>query len=92
MIITVIMVMKRGDRNKTQAEQVMHNTVAHCSLTSAQPVPKQPLRQLSLFIYMTFHGMEFPFGEFGSAVTALLPPSFLCSSPLAEQENVLDLW
>lgn len=40
MITTIIIVMKGGERNKTPEEQVMHSTVAHHSLTSAQPVPE----------------------------------------------------
>lgn len=58
MVMTVIIVMKRGEGNKPQEEQVVHNRVDHHSLTSAQAA----VRQLPLFIYVTFYGMEFPFG------------------------------
>lgn len=33
---------------------------------------------------MTFCGVKCPFGQFGSAVLTMLPPGFLCTSPLAE--------
>ena len=68
-------------------KQVMHNTVAHHSLTDAQLVPKQrsappnqfpPVYILGIMSY----GMEYSFGQFGSAVLAVSPPSFLCPSSL----------
>ena len=70
-------------------KQVMHNAIAHHSLTDAQLVPKQqstppPPGQLpSVYILgMTSHGMEYPFGQFGSAVPAVSPPNSLCPSSL----------
>ena len=53
----------------------MHNAIAHHLLTDAQQVPEQgllPPGQLpSVYILsMTPHGMEYPFGQFGSAVLA----------------------
>ena len=65
----------------------MHNAIAHHSPTDAQLVPEQqsaPLSQLHpvYILGMTSCGMEYPFGQFGSAVLAVSPPSFLCSSSL----------
>jgi len=33
---------------------------------------------------MTLDSMEYPFGQLGPAVMAILPPSFFCTSLLAE--------
>lgn len=74
-------IIKERRRNKTQEAQVIHNTIAHRSLTDTQPIPKQqsePPSQLpSVYtLTMTFCSMECPFGQFGSAVLIVLPPSF----------------
>jgi len=62
-------------------------TIAHDQLTNARPVPEQwqpaqppfpPLYKLS----MTFYGMGYPFGQLGSAVPAVPPPSSLCTPSL----------
>ena len=69
-------------------KQVMHNAIAHHSPTDAQLVPEQrfhpPPGQLPpvYILGMTSHGMEYPFGQFGSAVLAVSPPNFLCPSSL----------
>ena len=65
-------------------KQVMHNAIAHHSPTDAQLVPKQwsaPGQLHPVYILgMTSHGMEYPFGQFGSAALAVSPPNFLCPS------------
>lgn len=58
-------------------------------LTNAQPIAKQQAAALSQLLAagilaMTFCGMEYPFGQFGSAVLAMLLPGFLCTFVLAE--------
>lgn len=64
--------------------------VAHHLLKDAQPVHEQPLAtpgQLApvCILGMAFHGMEYPFGKFRSAILDVLPiPSLLCSSLLAD--------
>ena len=67
-------------------KQVMNNAIAHHLPTDAQLVPEQPLPPGQLppvyILGMTSHGMEYPFGQFGSAVLAVSPPSFLCPSSL----------
>ena len=64
----------------------MHNAIAHHSLTDAQLVPKQRSLpgQLPPFyvLGMMSNGMEYPFGQFGSAVLAVSPPNFLRPSSL----------
>ena len=65
----------------------MHNAIAHHLLTNAQSVPKQqsaPPGQLPpvYILDTTSRGMEYPFGQFGSAVLAVSPPNFLCPSSL----------
>lgn len=65
--------------NKTQEKQVMHNTVSHPLLMDAQPS-------------VTFCGMEGPFGQLWSAVPAMLPYGFICTSSLAEDETVKSPW
>ena len=68
-------------------KQVMHNAIAHHSPTDAQLVPEQrsaPPGQLPpvYILGMMSYGMEYSFGQFGSAVLAVSPPSFLCPSSL----------
>ena len=63
----------------------MHYAIAHHLLTDAQLVPEQrsaPPSQLPpvYILGMTSHGLEYPFGQFGSAVLAVSPPNFLCPS------------
>lgn len=71
---------------KEYTKQVMHNAIAQHQLTNAQPVPKQqsrpPANLRSFLFIMTSYGIEYPFGQFGSAVLAVSPPSFLCTSSL----------
>ena len=67
-------------------KQEMHNAIAHDLPTDAQLVPEQrsPPGQLPpvYILGMTSHGVEYPFGQFGSAVLAVSPPNFLCPSSL----------
>lgn len=37
---------------------------------------------------MTFYGIQYPFFQVGSAVLAVLRPSFLCTCSLAEHEKL----
>jgi len=72
---------------KEYTKQVMHHVIAHYMLTNAQPDPKQwplPPGQLLPFyrFRMASHGVEYPFGQFGPAVLAVSPPSFLCTPSL----------
>jgi len=58
----------------------MHCAISHHLHTNAQPDSKQqfpaPVNSPSMMSY----GMEYPFGQFGSAVLAVLPSSFSCIS------------
>lgn len=79
----------KKERIKPQETHVMHNTTAHHSLTDAQPIPKQwsaALGQLPpvYLLSMMFCDVEYPSGQLGSALPALLPPGFLCTCLLAE--------
>ena len=47
--------------------------------TNAPPHPPPPPR---FYTEQTSYGMEYPFGQFGSAVLAVSPPNFLCPSSL----------
>ena len=57
-------------------------TIAHHQLTNAQPVldqhPPANVPPSVLLLSMTSHGLEYPFGQLGSAVPAVPPPSSLC--------------
>lgn len=66
MIVTIIVVNRRGrERNETQ-EQEIHNVIAHHPLTNVQPADFSsswilpPVYLLS----MAFYDMECPFGQF----------------------------
>jgi len=68
---------------KKYTKQVMQKAIAHDPLTKAQSAPEQqlpPPGQLSpVFLFsMTGHGIEYPFGQFGSVVLAMLLPSCMC--------------
>ena len=67
-------------------KQAMHDAIAHHSPINAQLVPKQqslPGQLPPVYILgMMSHGTEYPFGQFGSAILAVSPPNFLCSSSL----------
>ena len=80
--MTIIIIIKELEYTK----QVMHNAIAHRSLTDAQSVPKQRPLPTQLppvhILDMTSHGREYPFGQFRSAVLAVSPPNFLCPSSL----------
>ena len=74
-------------------KQVMHNAIAHHSLTDAQLVPKQwsaPPGQLPpvYILGMMSHSMEHPFSQFGSAVLAVSPPNFSCPSSLLAEKSL----
>jgi len=64
-------------------KQAKYNAIARYPLTNAQPIheqqtlPPSHLPPVLLFSVMSY-GMEYPFGQFGSAVLAVSPPSFLC--------------
>lgn len=74
------------------------DTVADCPLAngcSASPQaeispspPTPPVYVLS----RTFWGLEYPCGQFRSALLALLPPSSLCSCSLAEYRKLKSPW
>jgi len=69
---------------KEYRKKVRHNAIAHHPPTDALPVPRQqPLPPIqfppSFFVH---RGMEYSFGQFGSAVLSVSPPSFLCTSSL----------
>ena len=68
-------------------KEVMHYAITHHLPTDAQLVPEQqstPPGQLPpvYTLSMTSYGMEYPFGQFGSAVLAVSLPNFLCPSSL----------
>ena len=64
-------------------KQVMHNAIAHHPLTDAQPIPKQPPPPSPYILFsMPSDGMEYPFGQFGSAALGLSPPSSCCTPSL----------
>ena len=80
--MTIIIIIKGLEYTK----QVMHNAIAHHPLTDAQSVPEHQSLPAPLFLIyilgMTSHGMEYPFGQLGSAVLAVSPHNFLCPSSL----------
>ena len=89
MVIVVIII-----QELEYTEQVMHNALAHRLLSDAQPAPEQ--RPLASFppvsiLGMTPCGMEYAFGQLGSAVPAVSPLlSCLCprQPPLAGHEKL----
>ena len=77
----------------------MHNAVAHTNrpmpsqFPSSSPWPAFPLVNIRS---MTSCGMQHPFGQFGSAVLAVSPHSFLCPSPasllVGQYEKLKSSW
>lgn len=71
----------------------MYNSIPHHTLTNAQPIPEQQLTPSDQLppvhtLNMIFCGVEHPLAQLGSALLAVLPPRFLCSSSLAEHETL----
>ena len=64
----------------------MHNAIAHHPLTNAQTIPSSrppiPASHPYILFSMTSDGMEYPFGQFGSAALGLSPPSSCCAPSL----------
>lgn len=63
------------------SQQVMYNAIAHHLPSDAQPVSEhgsRPAFSPVCIQSMTLYGVEYPFGQFGLAVLAMSPPSFLC--------------
>uniref|UniRef100_A0A8B9M0B1 Bromodomain and WD repeat domain containing 1 n=1 Tax=Accipiter nisus TaxID=211598 RepID=A0A8B9M0B1_9AVES len=65
---------------------MMYNAVAHHLPTDSQLVPEQRFPPAPLppvyILDMTSHGMEYSFGQFGSAALAGCPPKLSCSCSL----------
>lgn len=92
MIIIVIIIRQRDTDPKK------HNTVAHHPSTNDLSAPKQQLVPSSQFLRVfllavMFLGMEDPFGQFPSAVLAMVLLRFPCTSLVSVHGNsaVLDL-
>lgn len=84
MIMIIIVIIRQRAINPKK-----HNTVAHHPPANDLPVPKQQLVAPSQFptafiLAMMFLGMECPSGQFPSAVLAMLPSNFLCTSLVAD--------
>lgn len=57
--------MVKGERNKTQEKQVMHNTVAHHLLTKVIGSSQPTLTHTKVyFLIMMLYDMDYPFGKF----------------------------
>lgn len=89
MIATIIIVMKRREEIKPKKTS---DVQCHCLPGDQCPAPPQAVISpfqvtFTVFILnMTSYGAEYPFGQFGSALLAVLPPSLLCSSSFTEHE------
>ena len=82
--------MRGGEQNPGKTS----DATAHHPPTDAQPVPEQrllPPSQLppAYILSMTSYGMEYPFGQFGSAVPAMLPLVHLLACRVWEAERSL---
>lgn len=74
----------------------MHDIIAHNPLTNTYLIPKEWsacfwVTPHTLYPGMMFYSKEHPFDQFGSAILAILPPSFLCTSSLAENGTLQSL-
>ena len=71
---------------------MMLSAIAHHPLIDAQLVPERrfPLSLLPPvhILGMMSHGMEYTFGQFGSAALTVSPPSFLCTPNLCWQGSM----
>lgn len=79
MIMIMVIVMKRREEGiKPKRNKWKHNAVAHHLLTNAQATPDQPSVPPGQFppvyiLSMMLYGVEYPFGQFGSFVSTMLP-------------------
>jgi len=73
----------------------MQNTTAHqdqCP-TCSQAVTAAPGQLPPAYMpRMTSYSVEYTFGQLGSAVLAMLPPSFLCTASLGEHGKLKSPW
>lgn len=78
---------KRKELNPRNRSVAQYNCASHSDQCPACPWwavsnswTTSPVNALTMML----HGMEYPFGKFGSAVLTGLPTSFLCTSSLPE--------
>lgn len=76
-------------RRKRKEKSSRETSDVHDPLTDVQCVPKQkwaaPGQVPPVYVLgMTFHGMEYPSGQFRAALLAMLAPCFLCTYSGAE--------
>lgn len=72
---------------------------AQCNCPPGDQCPASPEAVISPFqatftvfiLIMTSYGTEYTIRQFGSALLAVLPPSFLCSSSFTEHETLESL-
>lgn len=96
MIVTIMVMNRRGREGNKKQEQDVHNVTAHHTQTNVQPVSPSRCPQadfssfwIALPSLHTEHGILWygmSLWPVWSPVLARLPPSFLCSFSLAEHE------
>ena len=86
-------------RNKTKKRNNTQEKTSDAQCNCSPPADRCQSRDLPLLasspVYilgMTFHGMEYPFGQLGSAAPAVLPPRFLHTCLLAEHGKLKSPW
>lgn len=96
-MITIIE--RREEREKTQPKLSRHSTIAPPSpaLWCPATVPEQQLAPCGHMppvhtVGVVLCGVEYAFGQFGSPAPAMLLPSFLCTSSLAEHDSQKAPW
>lgn len=85
--ITTIIILMKIRECKTQEKEVMNTTAFHYPQTDAQPRKQLAPFHITLshyILYMMFYGIEYPSGQFRSAVLSIVHSSFLGTCLLAE--------
>lgn len=82
-LLIIIAIKRVEERDKTEETKVKHNTVTPHLLTDAQPRPvQQSVASGQLPQFVNWAGLSVlwnVFGQFRSAVLAILPPGSLCT-------------
>lgn len=94
--IVIVMIRRGRESRKPQEKQAIHNKTVHHPLTKNQPIPKEqsapPGQFFPVYVLGMSFSMEYLFGQFRSAVLAVLCQVFLCTSSLAEHETLKNPW
>lgn len=84
----IIIIITTTTTEYTKAQDNCSPLIDHCPAHPQAVIPSPNQLPPAYIFSMPLHSMEYPFSQFGSCVLTLSPPGFLCTSPLAEHEEL----